>query len=142
MNHLWLDRRLETAEAARLVQKPETEARGRLQRLVEAGLAEARGERKGRTWHLSAGTYRRLGEKSAYVRLRGFEPIQQEQMVLQYVEKHGRITRSEAAELCQLSSPQARNLLTRLAREGKLTRHGVKRGAFYGPASAVWTRPK
>ena len=47
LNHLWLDRRLTTEEAARLIQKPEAEARGRLQRLVEAGLAEARGERKG-----------------------------------------------------------------------------------------------
>jgi hypothetical protein len=54
-------------------------------RLVEAGLVEPRGERKGRTWHLSAATYRRLGQPAAYVRQRGFEPLQQEQMVLQSV---------------------------------------------------------
>ena len=89
LNHLWLDRRLTTEEAARLIQKPEAEARGRLQRLVEAGLVEARGERKGRSWHLSAATYRRLGEKAAYMHQRGFDPVQQEQMLLQYVEKHG-----------------------------------------------------
>jgi len=44
---------------------------------------------------------RRLGERSAYDRQRGFEPIQQEQMVLQFVETHGRITPAEAAELCR-----------------------------------------
>ncbi len=131
LNHLWLDRRLTTEEAARLIQKPEAEARGRLQRLVEAGLAEARGERKGRSWHLAAATYRRLGEKAAYVHQRGFEPVQQEQMVLQYVEKHGRITRAEAAGLCKLSPDQAYRLLQRLTESGRLTRHGTKKGAWY-----------
>ena len=135
LNHLSLDRRLTTADAAALIQKPEAEARGRLQRLVEVGLAESRGERKGRTWHLSAAAYRRLGERAAYVRQRGFEPLQQEQMVLQYVGKHGRITRREAAELCQLSPLQARSLLARLVTAGKLVRHGTKRGAFYGLSS-------
>ena len=123
--------RLGDEEAARLIQKPEAEARGRLQRLVEAGLVEARGERKGRTWHLSAATYRRLGEKAAYVHQRGFEPMQQEQMVLQYVEKHGRITRAEAAGLCKLSPDQAYRLLQRLTKSGRLTRHGTKKGAWY-----------
>lgn len=131
LNHLWLDRRLTTADAARLIQKPEAEARARLQRLVEAGLVEARGERKGRTWHLSAAAYRRLGERAAYVRQRGFEPLQQEQMVLQYVQAHGRITRREAADLCQLSSLQARYLLSRLAERGRLALRGSRRGAFY-----------
>jgi ATP-dependent DNA helicase RecG len=142
LNHLWLDRRLATEEAARLIQKPEAEARGRLQRLVEAGLAEARGERKGRTWHLSAATYRRLGEKAAYVRQRGFEPVQQEQMALQYVEKHGRITRRDAAELCRISSAQARNLLVRLAGQGRLQLHGAKRGAYYGHPSKNMDKSK
>jgi len=131
LNHLWLDRGLTTEEAARLIQKPEAEARGHLQRLVEAGLAEARGERKGQSWHLSAATYRRLGEKAAYVHQRGFEPVQQEQMVLQYVEKHGRITRAEAAGLCKLSPDQAYRLLQRLTESGRLTRHGTKKGAWY-----------
>lgn len=132
LNHLWLERQITTADAARLIQKPEAEARSLLQRLVEAGLVESRGERKGRLWHLSATAYRRLGQKAAYTRQRGFEPLQQEQMVLQYVEKHGRISRRQAADLCQISPLQARDLLARLVKGGKLVRHGVKRGAFYG----------
>jgi len=132
LNHLWFERQLTTGDAARLIQKPEAEARSRLQRLVEAGLVEPRGERKGRLWHLSAAAYRRLGQKAAYIRQRGFEPLQQEQMVLQFVEKHGRITRREAADLCQLSPLQARDLLARLVKGRKLVRHGARRGAFYG----------
>jgi ATP-dependent DNA helicase RecG len=136
LNHLWLDRRLTTEEAARLIQKPEAEARSRLQRLAEAGLAEARGERKGQSWHLAAATYQRLGEKAAYVYQRGFEPVQQEQMVQQYVEMHGSIGRGEVAELCRLSPPQAYRLLKRLEKQGKIRQtSGSTKGVRYGSAS-------
>lgn len=131
LNALWQERTLTTDEAARLIQKPEADARSVLNRLLEAGLVEARGERKARAWHLSAATYRRLGEKAACVRQRGFEPLQQEQMVLQYVEKHGRITRREAAELCKITSYQARDLLARLVSRGELVLKGERKGAYY-----------
>jgi len=134
LNALWQDRRLTTDEAARFTQKPESDARAVLNRLVEAGLVEPRGERKGRTWHLSAATYRRLGQPAAYVRQRGFEPIQQ-QMVLQYVERHGRITRREAAELCHLGPYQATRLLDRMVQSGQRVRRGTRRGSFYERSS-------
>ncbi len=128
---LWQTRELGTDESARLLQRPEAEARAVLHRLVEAGLIEERGQKKGRTWHLSAAVYRLLGDKVAYVRSRGFEPLQQEQMVLQYVEKHGRITRREAAQLCRIASHQARDLLARLCIRGKLVMRGRGKGVFY-----------
>ncbi len=131
LNALWQERRLTVKEAARTIQKPESDARAVLERLVEAGLVEARGEKRARVYHLSGSTYRRLGEKAAYVRQRGFEPLQQEHMILQYVEKHGRITRRETAELCRISQDQAYRRLKRLVEEGKLTRHGTKKGAWY-----------
>jgi len=135
LNHLWLERRLTTIQGAELIQKPEAEARAVLGRLVEAGLVEARGERKGRSYHLSASIYQRLGKRSAYVRQRGFEPLQQEQMVIQYVERYGRITRRDAAELCQISPYQASRLLVGLAAKGKLELHGTRRGSWYSPRS-------
>lgn len=61
----------------------------------------------------------------------GFDPIQHEQMVLNYIDKHGAIKRADAAELCRLSLPQAYHLLKRLKGEGKIIQHGVKRYAFY-----------
>jgi len=131
LNALWQDRRLSTDEAARLTQKPEADVRAVLNRLVEIGLVEPRGERKGRTWLLSAATYRRLGKPTAYVRQRGFEPLQQVQMILQYVEKHGRITRMEAAELCRLGPNQAYRLLKSLVKRGFLVPLGAKKGRVY-----------
>ena len=120
LNALWMEREIDTIEASRLLQKPETEARSVLSRLVESGIVESRGARKGRTYHLSAASYRGIGEKAAYVRQRGFEPIQHEQMVLQFIKKHGAISRSEAAGLCRVTQSQAYRLLLRLIEEGRL----------------------
>ncbi|MEW6337804.1 MAG: ATP-binding protein [Acidobacteriota bacterium] len=137
LDGMWRQRSLSTAEAALLSQRPEPEAHRSLERLVEDGLVEARGEKKGRVYHLSAATYRRLGEKAAYVRRRGFEPLQQEQMILQYAEKHRRIKRSEVMELCQVGPQQATRLLARLTRAGKLLAHGVKKGVWYERAPNI-----
>jgi ATP-dependent DNA helicase RecG len=142
LNRLWLERQLDIHTAARLIQKPGIDARGALQQLVEAGLVEPRGYKKGRLYHLSASTYRRLGEKAAYVRQRGFEPIQQEQMVLQYIEKHGRITRKETAELCKISSEQAKRLLTRLYQGGYLMQRGQRKGTYYEILPKNMGKPK
>ena len=98
---------------------------------MEAGLVEPRGEKKGRLYHLSAATCRRLGEKAAYVRQRGFEPLQQEQMILQFAGKHGKITRKETADLCQIGSFQANRLLSRLFKSGNLVRCGKGRSTWY-----------
>lgn len=54
-----------------------------------------------------------------------------EQMVLQYVKKHGKITRKEVAELCRVSSDQAKRVLGRLHDAGRLTRCGEHRGVYY-----------
>lgn len=131
LNALWQERSLTTNRAAQLIQKPETEARAVLQRLVEAGLVEARGERKARIYHLSSATYRRLGQKAEYVRQRGFEPLQQEQMALQYVKMHGRITRREVSELCQIGPYQASRLLAKLTEQQKLQKRGAHKSTWY-----------
>ena len=131
LNALWDTRSISTAQAARLIQKTEREARTILSQLQEKGLIEARGQRKGRTWHLSAATYRRFGHPAAYVRTRGFEPYQQEQMVVQYVKANGKITRREVSELCKLGPRQATALLRQLVDKGVLAKHGKKRGTWY-----------
>ena len=131
LNGLWLERDLDAARAARLIQKPESEAKGVLGHLIEAGLVESRGGRKDRRYLLSTQTYRRLGEDAANSRQHGFEPLPQEQMILQYVNKQGRITRRETAELCQIGSDQAKRLLKKLVATGKLVQHGEKKGTWY-----------
>jgi ATP-dependent DNA helicase RecG len=131
LNALWLEREINAGRAAALIQKPDAEARRVLVHLAEAGLVEARGEGNARKYHFSAQTYRRLGIESAYSPMRGLEPRQQEQRVLKHVKEHGGISRREAAELCRLSSPQARYLLKRLVDKGLLTIRGRGRATVY-----------
>lgn len=104
--------------------------RAQLARLVEMGLVEPRGSGRSRRHHLSAAFYRRA-ESSEYIRLQDTDPIQQEQMVLTYVDQFHSITRGKAAELCRLSPSQARVLLRRLVDAGELQMHGQRRGAYY-----------
>jgi ATP-dependent DNA helicase RecG len=124
-------RRLTTEEVAHLVQRTEPETRSILNRMVEGGMVEARGAGRSRSYHLAAAVYRALDAAGAYVRVRSFEPFQQEQMVLSYVDAHGQITRKEVAELCALDSTQARTLLQRLVRRGELAMRGEGRTAYY-----------
>lgn len=104
--------------------------RTQLARLAEMGLVEPRGAGRSRRHHLTAAFYRRA-ESSEYVRLQDTDPIQQEHMVLTYVDQFGSITRGKAAELCRLSPNQARVLLRKLVDAGHLHMHGQRRGAYY-----------
>lgn len=133
LNDLWLERRVTTSDVARLIQKSDQEARAGLERLVEAGLVEPRGEGKGRIYLLSAAVYGRLGESGAYLLQRSIEPFQQEQLVLQHVRAHGSITRREVMEICRLDGRQATYLLRKMTEgdKGPLVMHGSRRSATY-----------
>jgi ATP-dependent DNA helicase RecG len=109
----------------------ESAARTVLERLVEAGLVTAHGVKKGRTYTLSPKVYQATGEPAAYVRQAGFDPIQQEQMILQYVQTPGQITRRDAAGLCHIGTFQAGRLLRKLVQEEKLAHSGKGRTAAY-----------
>ncbi len=131
LNLLRLERHLSTADASGLTQKPGSETRISLQRLVKSGLADARGEGKSRNYQLSASTRRRLDKPDAYIRQKGFDILQQAQMIMQFIEANGKITRKEAAELCRIGSDQAYRILKSLVLKGNIRMHGSKRGSWY-----------
>jgi ATP-dependent DNA helicase RecG len=132
------ERRLDTSRLGREIQRDETAARKVLERLVEAGLVEAHGVRKGRTYTLSPKVYKALGQPADYVRQAGFDPIQQEQMVLQLVRTHGRIARKDVASLCWITEDQASYLLRKLAQQGKLVLVGKGTGSLLSPLLITW----
>jgi ATP-dependent DNA helicase RecG len=131
LNRVFYEREIDTATVARIVQLPQSDARALLEKLVEEGLLEKRGNRRSRTYHLSAGIYRELGEPAAYVRTHGFERPQMKQMILQYVRVHGRIARRNVMDLCHLDQQQAFYVLSQLVEEGLLRLVGWGRGAHY-----------
>src|SRR5918992_1320562 len=125
------ERRVTVGRVASLVQRAEPVALSLLERLVEKGLLE----RRERMYHFSAATYRALGTPEALIRVRGIEPIQRESMILQYVASHGRITRAQAADLCQVGPREARAVLEKLVRRGDLVVKGERRGSYYEQAA-------
>jgi len=131
VNAVESERRIDVARAMELLQKGEPAARAVLERLVEAGVLEARGERLQRVYLFTAATYRAIGPASAYTRAAGFEPLQQEQMVLAHLRAHGRMTRGEVSDLCQLTSEGAKSLLRRLLRRSLIEPVGSGRQTFY-----------
>ncbi len=131
LSRLRQERRLTIGDLTADTQKSEQATRTALERLVEAGLVEAHGTGRGRAYTLSAKVYRHTGQKAAYIRQAGFDPIQQEQMVLAYIDKHGSIKRAEVAELCRIGNDQAYRLLRRLKNRDLIVQEGQAKGASY-----------
>jgi ATP-dependent DNA helicase RecG len=132
LNALFFERRMDSAQAGHIIQKGAAEGRVVLERLHERGLIDAKGEKKGRVFHLSAALYRQLGQSEGYVRAHGISPIRHEAMVLEYVQAHGRIERKHVMELCGVSKDQAARLLRKMGESGKLKRMGnPPRWTFY-----------
>lgn len=124
-------KRVTTDELAVLIQRDATSAKRTLEALTEAGLVEAHGSTRGRSYTLSASLYQAAGDKAAYTRQAGFAPIQHEQMVLNYVQQHGQIKRAEVMGLCRVSTDQAAKLLKKLKDRGAIVQSGKNRGATY-----------
>jgi ATP-dependent DNA helicase RecG len=57
--------------------------------------------------------------------------LYKEQMVLNYVNTHGKITRQEAIDLCRISEDQATYLLRKLSLSNHLKLSGRGRSAHY-----------
>lgn len=113
-----------------LIQRNEHAARAVLEALVARGVLEVQGERQ-RTYMLSAEAYRTYGQPAEYVRVRGLDPIRQAAMIESYVAAHGRISRTEASNLCMVDPEEAGRVLARMVDEHRLARLGAKRGAYY-----------
>jgi len=131
LSRLRQERRLTITDLIESTQKSEPATRATLEKLVEAGLVEAHGAGRGRSYMLSAKVYKKAGQKSAYIRQAGFDHIQQEQMVIRFIEKHGSIKRADVVDLCKIGPFQATRLLKRLANDGKIAPKGKGKGTFY-----------
>jgi ATP-dependent DNA helicase RecG len=132
LNALFFERRIDSVTAGKLIQKGHGEARSVLERLQERGLVEARGEKRGRVYHLSARLYRRMNQPEGYLRVHGIEAIRHEEMVLAFVRKEGKIVRGQVADLCTLTNDQATRLLKRMVEKQWLAAKGSPpRWVFY-----------
>lgn len=112
-----------------------------LNRMAEQGLVEIRGTGRQREFHLSSGFYDSANRRSEYVRSAPVDAIRREEMILKYVREYGRITRQEAADLCDMTPAQASILLRSMARSGSVELRGERRGSHYvQPAAGSKTK--
>jgi len=131
LNTIFSERRMDADTAGNLIQKGTAKGRSVLEKLVERGLLEAKGE-KPRGYHLSANLYRKLGKSEGYVRAHGISPLRYEALAMEYVEAHGRIARKNVIELCGITENQAKGLLKKMCEKGKLQQMGKpRRGTYY-----------
>lgn len=137
LSRLREERRLGTMDLVPSVQKSEASVRATLEKLTETGFLEPHGTGRGRTYTLSAKLYQRSGKKAEYVRQAGFDKLQQEQMVLKYIDAHGAIKRADAAELCRISPFQATRLLKGLQKSALLVTDGQGKGTCYRRKQAL-----
>jgi ATP-dependent DNA helicase RecG len=131
LSRLIKERRLSTIDLMASTQKSEASTRATVEKLSEVGLIEAHGSGRGRTFTLSAKLYRNEGQNAAYIRQAGFDSLQQEQMILSYIDMHGSLKRGDAAELCRVSPYQATRLLTKLKDTNKIVAIGKGKGTYY-----------
>lgn len=124
-------KRLSAEDLAKHIQRDTGSAKRTLEVLNEAGLVEAHGNTRGRSYTLSASVYSVVSDKAAYTRQKGFGPIQHEQMVLSYIRQHGQIKRAEVMALCRLTEGQVKRLLQRMLAAGQISRHGQSTATAY-----------
>ena len=103
---------LDLDRTAERMQRFAAAAESVLARLVDAGVLGSRSERRGRVFEFADSVqHGAMAGVGATARRAAFDPGEREDLVLQYVGTHGRITRSQAAELCQVEGREARQVL-------------------------------
>lgn len=124
-------KRLSADALAKHIQRDAASAKRTLEALTEAGLVEAHGNTRGRSYTLTAAVYSVVSDKAAYTRQVGFGPIQHEQMLLSYIRQHGQIKRAEVMALCRLTEGQVKRLLQRMLAAGQIVMRGQGKSTAY-----------
>ena len=124
-------KRLSADALAKHIQRVAASAKRTLEALTEAGLVEAHGNTRGRSYTLTAAVYSVVSDKAAYTRQVGFGPIQHEQMLLSYIRQHGQIKRAEVMTLCRLTEGQVKRLLQRMLAAGQIVMLGQGKTTAY-----------
>jgi len=137
LNWLKRNRELDLTEARTILGRSEREAHEALTAMVNRGLLEPFGEKKGRVYRLSKMAYARLRKSVTYYPFRHAESAYAESAIIHYLEdlylpEESRfITNEIVRTLLRVSPDQATHLLTRMVKQGKLILKGKGRGARY-----------
>jgi hypothetical protein len=131
------------SEAERILQRGEGEAREALSSMVLRGMLEPFGQKKGRVYRLSKGTYNQLKKSITYALFRRAEAAFAETAILGYFDEltgpqeQRFITNELVRTLLRCSPSQSGYLLAGLVRKGRLVLRGRGRAAKYYKSSQL-----
>ncbi len=128
LNMLRQKRRMNAEEMNRDLHLPEAKLRATLEKLAEAGLIEAMGSGRGRSYVLNARMYH---DPAEYVRQTDIDLIRHKELIIRLTEQKGSVTRKDVVELLHVTPSQAYRLLQKLVREERLVLEGKNNAARY-----------
>lgn len=142
LNWLKRNREIDIADARKLLQRSETDAREVLNQMSVRGMLEPFGHKKGRVYRLSKAVYARLRASVSYPLFRRAEAQYAESAIIDYLnslsvpEAERFVTNEIVRTLLRMSPAQATYLLGSLVRKGVLVMLGRGRAARYYIKSA------
>lgn len=132
LNELKRNRRASLEELSDVTHINNSKIKITVEKLVESGLIEAMGNGRSRTYTLSAKIYKQSDNITGYVRQTGIDKIRYPEMIIKFAQSNnGKIARKEAADLLQISEPQAYRTLRKMSEEGTLELVGKGKYAYY-----------
>ena len=129
-------RELSIKEGIAILQFDAVRTREILMRMINRGLLEKSGVKKGLVFRLSGSLCKKLGESISYIRGRGVDEIRHPELILEYVKEYGSINNTETRELLGVDINKAYKLLKKLANTGKILKMGS------GNKNAIYTLKK
>lgn len=128
------ERRATISHLSSKIQKPLSDTRSVVEWLIELGMIEGVGNGSARRYMLSSKVYSISNNTAGYIRQRGWDTLQEREMIISHFDKYPEITREGVAELCRCTANHASWLLRQLVDDGILKLHGKGRGARYRKA--------
>lgn len=104
-----------------------------LEALTEAGLVEATGYGKRRSYMLSSGVYRQSGKTKEYVRQTDIDRVRYPELILKLAKTRGSVTTADVADLLHVERDQAYYEIRKLVRAGRLAKAANGPKAYYTP---------
>ena len=113
------------------IQKPISDTRCVVEWLIELGVVEGVGNGSARRYMLSSKVYSITNNKAGYTRQRGWDTLQERELILAHLNQYNKITREDVVELCRCTQNHASWLLRQLVQSKVIQLCGAGRGAFY-----------
>lgn len=125
------ERRATMALLSSKIQKSNSDTKAIIEWLTELGMVEGVGNGSARRYMLSSKVYSITNNKAGYTRQRGWDTMQEKELILSHLDRYKRISREGVVELCRCTPNHASWLLRQLVSEGIIVLKGSGRSSHY-----------